>query len=67
MIHEGMPDPKSDEDLGDYWQRRDLGKWMREHPKLVEMYVEGKRLTNTSGKTHEDYEQARLRKLGRLA
>jgi hypothetical protein len=66
LVHEGAPDPEMNEELGDYWKCQDLGKWMREHPKLAEMYVEGKRMVNPSGRTCEDNERARQRKLNRL-
>jgi len=67
MIHEGMPESSLDEELGDYWNCRDLARWMREHSVLAELYVEGKRLKNPSGRTSEDNERARQRKLHTVA
>lgn len=67
LTQPGFPEQDLTEEDGEHWKCRELAKWMREHPKLNDLYVQGKRLTNPSGKTHEDYEQARLRKLGRLA
>ena len=66
MVQQGIPKSDLDEELGDYWICRDLAKWMREHPVLKELYVEGKRQHNPSGRTAEDNERNRLRKLGKL-
>ena len=67
MTHEGMPDAELTEKDGLHWRCRDLGKWMRQHPALAEMYADGKRIRNPSGLCQEDYERNRQRKLGKLA
>lgn len=58
MIKEGMPDYSLDEELGEYWYCRDLAHWMRSHKELNELYVEGKRIVNPSGRAAEDNERA---------
>ncbi len=63
----GFPEQDLTEEDGLHWKCRDLAKWMREHSELSELYVEGKRRRNPSGRTCEDNEKARQRKLSRLA
>ena len=53
IIREGIPESGLDEELGEYWKCRDLAKWMREHPKLNDLYVQGKVIKNPSGRTCE--------------
>jgi hypothetical protein len=53
MVQEGIPKSDLDEELGDYWICRDLAKWMRDHPKLNDLYVQGKAIKNPSGRTCE--------------
>ncbi len=53
MAREGIPESGLDEELGVYWNCRDLAKWMREHPKLFDLYVQGKAIMNPSGRTCE--------------
>jgi hypothetical protein len=66
MIQEGMPDTDLTEELGLHWNHRDLATWMRQHPVMKDIYTDGKRLTNPSGRAAEDNERNRLRKLGKL-
>ena len=53
MILEGIPESGLDEELGDYWNCRDLAKWMTTHPMLFDLYVQGKAIVNQSGRTCE--------------
>jgi hypothetical protein len=53
MVREGIPESDLDEELGDFWNCRDLAKWMRDHPKLNDLYVQGKMIKNPSGRTCE--------------
>jgi hypothetical protein len=53
MVQEGIPKSDLDEELGDYWKCRDLAKWMAVHPKLFDLYVQGKAIKNPSGRTCE--------------
>ena len=36
-----------------HWKCRNLAKWMRDHPKLKDLYVQGKMIKNPSGRTFE--------------
>ena len=50
MTREGMPDTDLTEELGLHWNHRDLALWMRQHPVLKDLYDEGKRIHNPSGR-----------------
>jgi len=45
--------PRFPEPEGLHWRCRDPAKWMREHPKLIDLYVQGKAIKNSSGRTCE--------------
>jgi hypothetical protein len=49
----GFPEQDLTEEDGEHWKCRDLAKWMREHPKLFDLYVQGKAIKNPSGRTCE--------------
>jgi hypothetical protein len=50
MTDEGMPDTDLTEELGLHWNHRDLALWMRQHPMLTDLYDQGKRIHNPSGR-----------------
>ena len=49
----GFPEQNLTEEDGLHWKCRDLARWMREHPKLIDLYVQGKSIKNPSGRTCE--------------
>jgi hypothetical protein len=53
MVREGMPDADLTEELGLHWNHRDLALWMRQHPMLIDLYIQGKVIKNPSGRTCE--------------
>jgi len=53
MFLEGIPKARFDQDLSEYWNCRDLARWMAAHPKLFDLYVQGKAMVNPSGRTCE--------------
>jgi hypothetical protein len=63
----GFPEQDLTEEDGLHWKCRDLATWMRQHPKLVKLYEDGKRQCNPSGRTAEDNERNRLKKLRKVS
>ena len=49
----GFPEQNLTEGDGFHWKCRDLAMWMKEHPKLFDLYVQGKATMNPSGRTCE--------------
>jgi hypothetical protein len=49
----GFPEQDLSEEDGLHWNCRDLAKWMKEHPQLFDLYVQGKAIKNPSGRTCE--------------
>lgn len=49
----GFPEQDLTEEDGPHWKCRDLAKWMAAHPKLFDLYVQGKAIMNPSGRTSE--------------
>ena len=49
----GFPEQDLTEEDGLHWNCRKLATWMSDHPKLFDLYVQGKALTNPSGRTCE--------------
>ena len=49
----GFPEQDLTEEDDLHWKCRDLAKWMRDHPKLKDLYVQGKMIKNPSGRTCE--------------
>ena len=49
----GFPQRDLTEEDGFHWKCRDLAKWMTAHPKLFDLYVQGKVIVNPSGRTCE--------------
>ena len=49
----GFPEQDLSEKDGEHWKCRNLAKWMRDHPKLKDLYVQGKMIKNPSGRTFE--------------
>ena len=54
MINQpGFPEQDLTEEDDLHWKCRDLAKWMRDHPKLNDLYIQGKAIKNPSGRTCE--------------
>lgn len=45
-----FPEQDLTEEDGFHWKCRDLALWMRQHPMLIDLYDQGKRIHNPSGR-----------------